>query len=92
MGPVQVPSILRCGNEGAERQLKERVHGSAACIDGGYAGRRYNGQLLECIIPDVLQEGRFTCAGLAREKNILTGMANVFECALELGIGYKAHM
>jgi hypothetical protein len=49
------------------------------------------GAVTGAFLLDSVQEGRFACAGLAREKDILIRVAEVFECVLELGIGYEAH-
>src|SRR5438876_12398024 len=61
-------------------------------VDGGDTRRRGNDHPLGTFFPDLVEERGLACAGLACEKNILAGIAHVFEGEVEFRIGNEAHV
>src|SRR5437016_9791354 len=90
--PLVVDLPRRAGQVQSQRQLKKRMQRHAPGVDGGDTRRRGNDHPLGTFFPDLVQERGLACAGLACEKNILAGIADVFEGEVEFRIGNKAHV
>ena len=65
-------------------KLEETVQGASSCIDGRNARRCQYDILLFGVGAYVLQESRFTRAGLAGEEHRLSGVLNQVQCILKL--------
>src|SRR5262249_36263114 len=60
---------LRVNN--GRRQLEKGMNRLAADVERGDPGGSQHDRGFRCLLPQVVQEGRFPCPGLAREKNTL---------------------
>ena len=89
--PLVVDLPRRAGKVQPHGQLKKRMQRHTSGVNGGDTGRCGNDHPLRAFFLDLVQERGLACAGLTCEKDILAGIAHVFECEIELGIGNETH-
>lgn len=72
---ILIDKLLDIGQIGAERQLKKRMDGHTAGIDGSHTGRRKYHTTFGCILNYIPKKSSFSCTGTAGKEqgDICTG-------------------
>ena len=69
LAEIKLALNARIGHVWRKRQLKERVDGHTARIDGGYTSRRYNNRSFLTLFNNSLQKGGLACASLTCQED-----------------------
>jgi hypothetical protein len=84
--PLFVLLTRSAGQVQPERQLEHGVQGHAPGVDGGHPSRGRDDHALESLVFDSVEKSSLASASLARQVNILVGVADVIEGQVELRV------